>query len=117
MGHIRHHTIVVSCIFTQNLEAALAKARELFGDLVSAPVDGKVNSYTSFFIAPDGSKEGWPESSECDQAREKFVAWLNSERYGDGSSPFDWVEVEFPGDDSAAIVHSDTSVNLGSLTS
>ncbi len=39
-----------------------------------------INGYLSFFVAPDGSKEGWSESQNGDEAREKLTLWLDAEK-------------------------------------
>ena len=52
------------------------------------------NGQSSFFIAPDGSKEGWATSDNGDNARKEFLDWLlKSDNY------CDYVEVIFGGDD------------------
>jgi len=99
MGYMCHHAIVVSSFDSAILDAAHKQAKEMFEDeLVSGIVPGLRNGYSSFFIAPDGSKEGWDESDRCDAAREAFVNYLRSQAYGDGSSPIDYVEVAFADD-------------------
>lgn len=110
MGYIKHHTIVVTS-WNRNLleqaqkEARIIFSREFFGeyngadDLVSSIVSGVVNSYESFFIAPDGSKESWEASKNGDTARELFIKWINSKAHEDGSNSISYVEVFF-GDDN-----------------
>lgn len=68
-----------------------------------------MNFYESFFVAPDGSKEFWEISEAGDRLRDEFVAWLNEQRFADGSSPFDWVEVQYGDDEreTKIIRHSD----------
>ena len=45
-------------------------------------------------LAPDGSKEGWEDSNQCDNARKDFLDWLReSDNY------CDYVEIRFGGDD------------------
>ena len=69
--------------------------KEIFnGQLVSELVKGVINDQCSFFIAPDGSKEGWETSQECDVMRETFTEWLRTEGRRN-----DYVEVRFGGDD------------------
>jgi len=57
-------------------------------------VKGMINSQSSFFIAPDGSKEGWETSQECDEMREQFAEWLKEK-----GRRCEYVEVRFGGDD------------------
>jgi len=67
-----HHTIVVVGI---RLKAAHNKAKKLFNELVSDIIYG-MNGIESFFIGPDGSGEGWVESDNFDNLREKFIEYL-----------------------------------------
>jgi hypothetical protein len=101
MGYIRHHAIIVTSWKYALLEVARADALSRFGH-VSEVVGSPVNGYRSFFVAPDGSKEGWDESAKGDLQRAEFTAWLNAQRYEDGSSALGWVEV-FYGDDERAV--------------
>jgi len=111
MGYMRHHTIIVSGLYGDCVDKAHKEAKEIFGDLVSEIVDSPINGVCSFFVAPDGSKEGWPESNDGDYNRFKFKIWLNKQRYEDDSSPLSWVEV-FYGDEMgvAEIVTHDREV-------
>ena len=102
MGFICHHAIVVTSWKSGPLMAAWAEARRLFGALVSDPVDGTTNSYASFFVAPDGSKEGWTESDKWDEARAEFKDLLR-EKYDD----CEWAEISYGSDaDSARVSDS-----------
>jgi hypothetical protein len=102
MGYRRHHAIIVtSCLSEEaypgtSIETAHRIACGIFGDdLISPIVSSRINGYKSFFVAPDGSKEGWNESNVGDQNREEFVAWLGSACYDDGSSSLDWAEIQY----------------------
>ena len=114
MSSYLHHTIVVSAAFSMgdDLDQAHAQAVKLFG-CVSPIIPSPVNGRRSFFVPPDGSKEGWDESNAGDAAREEFKAWLQSRAYDDGSNSLEWVEVSFGGDDrKPAQVLSCGTVNL-----
>lgn len=105
MGYMRHHAIVVTSYQENAIKAAREKAIELLraqdseidrtnaDRLVSPIIDGTRNGYSSFLIAPDGSKEWWDESDRIAAAREAWIQWA---RGFDG--PLDWVLVQF-GDD------------------
>lgn len=100
MGYIRHHAIIVTSWDEERMEVARNKAIEVFGELmVSTFVQSKVNGNISFFIGPDGSKEGWEESESSDVNRGIFIDWLKSQAFEDGSSIYSWVEL-FYGDDN-----------------
>jgi hypothetical protein len=106
MRHIRNHTIVVTGTYKDFIDRAHAEASNAFG-WVSSISPETVNGSRSFFVPPDGSKEGWDESNEGDSRRARFKAWLRSLEYEDGSSPLSWVEVYFGGDDMEAVVEDD----------
>ena len=96
MGYMRHHVIVVGGYNTDDVHAAHEAAVFHCGALVSPIVASHLNGYTSFFVAPDGSKEGWPESEQGDVSRAALKSvlrgWPAKGRY------IDWVEVAYPGD-------------------
>ncbi|ATN88863.1 hypothetical protein [Acinetobacter baumannii] len=94
MGYMRHHAIVVTSWDQKLLAEAHAKAVEL-GACVSPLVNGHINMYQSFLVAPDGSKEGWDTSDEGDAQRAALVEWLDAQRYDDDSTCLSWVEVQF----------------------
>ncbi len=106
MGYMKHHAIVVTHWETGKVKEAHEKATEIFksrfkkvfgisdGDLVSPIISGVVNSQDSFFIAPDGSKEGWEDSNAGNDARKEFLDWLQNSK----DNYCDYVEIEFGGD-------------------
>lgn len=99
MGYMRHHAVVVTTYRDDLMSAAHAKAVEIFNaDMVTGVTPAMMNGWRSFLVAPDGSKEGWTLSDECDERRSQFIAWLKQQAYDDGSSSLQWVEVQF-GDD------------------
>jgi hypothetical protein len=108
MGYMRHHAIVVTSYDEKLIELAHAAADELF-PYVSPISPPSVNRYRSFFVPPDGSKEGWEASDHGDEARAFFISALNSLRWDDGSTSIDWVEVQYGDDEGESIVvnHSD----------
>ena len=111
MGHMRHHTIVVSGHSIESINLAREVARVIFGekefgDMVSDIVNPSTNDYMHFFIAPDGSKEGWNTSTKGDEAREQFKLWIN-EKYRKGHY-LSFVECFYADDDgkSEIVDHS-----------
>jgi hypothetical protein len=108
MGYIRHHAVLVTSLSD---ETAIARdTAKSLGLLVSDIVDAAANGYASFFVAPDGSKEGWDCSDTHNERRERFVEWLRARAYNDGSSMYSWALVQY-GDDnnvSAVLLGSDT---------
>lgn len=115
MGYMRHHTIVVTGMvyeFDRHLSIGMVheKAKSIF-KWVSPLSPRAVNGFISFFIPPDGSKEGWSESDEGNAERDKFIQYLDSIMYEDGSSPVDWVEVQFGDDELETKVVRDSDSN------
>lgn len=119
MGHIRHHMIVVTSWDQGLLEEAKVTARRIFhreffpnyrdaDNLVSETIDSLTNGYSTFFIAPDGSKEGWSESEDGDCARKCFIEWLKTKQHEDGSSALRYAEIFYGDDDrqSEIITHN-----------
>ena len=123
MGYLRPTAIIVTGTYDMSTEAltdatiaprthwatyahrqalAIFAAHDL-AHLVGEIVDSELNNTQSFLIAWDGSKEGWNDSDRGDAACDEYVTWLRSVAYGDGSSPLDWVEVQYGGDDREVI--------------
>ncbi|MDX2191338.1 MAG: hypothetical protein SFY32_15910 [Bacteroidota bacterium] len=108
MRNTRHHSIIV----TTNDKAALAKLRlEIIAiyqskmeakngaQLISPIVESLINNHCSFFIAPDGSKEGYDASEDGDNVRKHVVSLIESKKDKDGNNVFYYVEVYY-GDDN-----------------
>lgn len=100
MGYMKHNAIVVSSWNEKHIKDARISAINIFGvGLVSEIINSKMNGYLSFFVAPDGSKEGWDESNQGDTNRQKFIKEIDVEDFY-----VDWAEVSFGGDE-ANIAH------------
>lgn len=109
MGYIKHNAIIVTSWQDDKLLESRNKAIEIFeeyfsdepivkpygGKLVSEIIPGLTNGQSSFFIAPDGSKEGWETSNNGDIARKEFCKWLDSQE----DNYCEYIEVRFGGDD------------------
>lgn len=55
-----------------------------------------VNGYRSFFVPPDGSKEGWDHSCAQDERRAAFLAWVRAEvARPDVLFSVEWIAVHF----------------------
>lgn len=94
MGYIKHHGIVVSASNQKYIKNPHEKALEIFGETVTEIIESGINGYVSFFIAPDGSKEGWEESDRGDLNRDQFKNWV---KHYDGF--IDCVEIYYGGDE------------------
>jgi hypothetical protein len=118
MGYMRHHSIIVTG-YDQSVIKAHDKAIELFGPpLVSEMVRSVTNCYESFFVAPDGSKEGWEESDSGDKKRAELIEYLKSQAYDDGSSSLDWCEIQY-GDEEGdnRLLHSEADTQVTTAAS
>ena len=116
MGYIRHHAVVVTSWDDKRIEQAHTKAVELFGARYVSPiVESQMDGLLSFFIPPDGSKEGWEESSAGDARRTEFIAYLHAQAYDDGSNSIKWV-VPWYGDTNRGVgIESDGDEKLRSV--
>ncbi len=101
MGYIKHHSIIVTGWDEKKMLKAQNKAVKLFTkhlgepQLISSLVTSNTNGQVTFFIAPDGSKEGWETSNNGDTARCEFIDYLNTKQ------PYlDYVELKFGGDET-----------------
>lgn len=103
MGYILHNAIVVTS-WKSELIIKAASVAEKTGLQVIGPSDEVVNGYRSLLICPDGSKEGWEESNAGNDRREYFKKWMNEQRYKDGSSAIEWVEIAYGSDDKTAVI-------------
>lgn len=74
MGTIVHHAIIVTSYSEALASRAQALAVELFGHLATPVQISELNGYHTFFIGPDGSKEGWKTGIEYGKRRDKFRA-------------------------------------------
>lgn len=79
MGYMKDHAIVVSHWNEDEITEIRNKAVEIFKEDSVSPIMGPyVNGHVSFFIPPDGSKEGWRESKDGDDRRAAFKDFINS---------------------------------------
>jgi hypothetical protein len=124
MGYIKHHTIVVTGWEDEHIEQARKKAIEIFenqckdedieppygSNIISQIIGSLSNGQRSFFIAPDGSKEGWETSNNCNNARKLFLDWLRDE-----DNYCDYIEVMFGGDDDIQCIVRSNDFDLDEI--
>lgn len=101
MGYSIHHSIVVVSWQVDAIAEAHKEAVRILGATASEVVRSPMNSVFSFFVGPDGSKEGWPESDAGDTKRDEFIAWLKG-CYGRGLY-LGWTEIAMPEDAPAHV--------------
>lgn len=54
-----------------------------------------VNGKTTIVLGTSGSKKGWELDQTWQKLKDAFVEKLQCFDHGDGSNPFDWVEVSY----------------------
>lgn len=104
MGYILHHAIIITSFDEKRIKEAREEAINI-GCTVSEIVKSKINRYCSFFVAPDGSKEGWDHSDEGNSQREKLINYVKR----DGI--FDWVEIQYGDEAGASKITKDSNEN------
>ena len=113
MGYMRDHAIVVSSNYGDTIDKAHAEAMAIFPEGRVSPILGPfTNDNRSFFVAPDGSKEGCETSRQNDDLRDQFIEWMAQAKYDDGSGPLNWVEVQFGDDDYQTCVTRDSDQHM-----
>ncbi|WPS85395.1 hypothetical protein SMD22_01845 (plasmid) [Brevibacillus halotolerans] len=99
MGNIRLNAIVVTGGSYEEAEekfiASYEKAKELFGGMVSNVVKSVANNFQSYFIAPDGSKDGRKLWEDYCLKRNEFSDFIDSLANGDGSNYVTFVDVGY----------------------
>lgn len=107
MGYIRNETMVVSGWDAARVLRAHSAASAIFdshqnGRLVSGLTQHMSNGGAAFFIAPDGSKEGWNTSDVAATSRAEFIEWLKSDESKE--LYLDWALIVLGGDDHEFVV-------------
>lgn len=96
MSFMKHHAIIVTSVMDSMINEIHKEAKMIFDEkLVSEIITSNVNGYKSFFVAPDGSKEEWPESAAGDTKRKLFTDAIEKRNHPDGSNSIKFVEVYY----------------------
>lgn len=112
MGYIRKHAIIVTAFDAIDATVARQKAigifkneegciGDKFGRMISDIMQAPINDEYTFFIGPDGSKEGWDTSDKADAMRNEFTSWLNKNGYSFAEVMYDdgdrstWVRTNY----------------------
>lgn len=97
MGTIQHKAIIVTGLDhnEKRFTCAHNKAKKLFPGLVSKKIRGVTNGYESFLVAPCGSNLWWPEDTGHQESLDKFIEFLESLKYEDGSTSVQYVYTTF----------------------
>lgn len=114
MGRIKHNSLIVTDWKEENVIKAHEKAKEIYefinegsSSIISPIIGCLANGQSSFFIAPDGSKEGWDTSDLSDKARNAFMDWMKS-----SGLYLDYIDVRFGGDDEICDIVRDNDSDL-----
>jgi len=97
MGLIQHDAVIATTDSKEERMAFYRWMEELTAAEEALFVFGKaaINGFYTIVLLPDGSKAGWAVSHKGDALRQRFVNFLESRRFGDGSSAWDWVGVSY----------------------
>lgn len=114
MGTFKHNAMIITGTMTEEAEkkvkAAHIVAKKLFRSLVTPIIESPVNNVFTFFIAPDGSKEGWDTSDEHDAKRKELADYIETLAYEDGSTAIQYVDVWFDEQNQAGIERTNPEV-------
>ena len=94
MGTMNHNAVIATTWDGKEVER-IKKFTELNNSALFLFSNEVTNGYITVVLVPDGSKEGWEESDDGDDLRERFIKKLEQANYDDGSNPWDWIEVGF----------------------
>jgi hypothetical protein len=76
MGYVIDEAVIVTT-FDERVVKAGIEFRETLDarerGILVGPIESLVNVYKTFFVAPDGSKQGWPDAARGKQIRDDFV--------------------------------------------
>lgn len=114
MGYMKHHTIIITGSDYPESKKLIKKVHRMSKNkaidymgtskIVSPLIYSPINGYISFFIAPDGSKEGWVVSDIGDNMRDNIIDFIDSLKYEDGSSCIRYTEVFYGDEDGESKV-------------
>ena len=89
MGTIHHHVVIATTWDKERFEKTIKWLRKEQPDFPHTTLESNINGYQTIFVGPDGSKEGWASSDEADKFRDKFINYIQRQRF------WDWVEVGY----------------------
>lgn len=97
MGVENHNAVIATTWNSSEVERIKAWIETLPTDFASlfAVVPALANCKVTVVMCPDGSKEGWTLSQQGDMLRQQFIEQIKISNYGDGSSPWEWIEVGY----------------------
>lgn len=109
MKNIKHHTIVITSNEKPKLESLRNAIINLYkekmeakkgGQLVTPLFESLINNFNTFYVIPDGSKEGYDASDDGDLIRKLIVQLCEKYKEADGSNPIRYAELYYGDDDN-----------------
>lgn len=88
-----NRVIVVTCHSENEARRVHKIATDICGKLVSPLVAGLLEDVYSFFVASNGSKDGWPTEDRSRIERDEFIKWLRDPQSDTNTA--EWVYVEY----------------------
>ena len=89
-------TIVVSSWNSEAMLNAWWKAKELIGERFVTPIYlATCNGFETFFIVPEGSREGWEDHINYCDKRKQLMEWLKKHEYEDGSNVYYYFKARY----------------------
>lgn len=110
MKNIKHHTIAITSNDKVQLEALRNRVLSIYkekmeakkGNQIVSPIfESLINSFCTFYIIPDGSKEGYDASEDGDTVRKSIVELINSYNQAGRENIFRFIEISY-GEDASA---------------
>ncbi len=113
MKNIKHHTIAITSNDKSQLDALRNKLISIYKDkmeakkgsqIISPIIESLINSFCTFYIVPDGSKEGYDASEDGDTVRKSICELIETYKQPDGENIFRYIEVSYGADDATAAI-------------
>ncbi|MDX2195794.1 MAG: hypothetical protein NW207_05205 [Cytophagales bacterium] len=110
MKNIKHHTIIVTCqekAETENIRNQIValykqKMEVKTGHKLITPIfESLINSFFTFYIIPDGSKEGYDASEDGDILRQEVYSLLLTYKSQHPHIYIAYAELSYGGDNEA----------------
>jgi len=104
LKNIKHHTIVITSNDKVQLDSLRNKVINIYKEkmeakkgaqIISPIIESLINSFSTFYVVPDGSKEGYDASDDGDIVRESIVDLINSFDQAGKENIFRFVEIAY----------------------
>lgn len=98
MGVINHNAVIATTESHKNIDDLkdwITYLGNIEESMLFVFIDCVSNNICTVILAPDGEDEGTKYSDKGDDLRQKFIKYLGSEKYNDGSDIWSWIEVGY----------------------